>query len=397
MFLVPVAAVLLYAGFTHYNRLIFVQRLGGSGVAAVFETGRVTREDIREYFQYPPVDDSPILAALELTPEDLAGLSEETPAWLRDELGQLLIGRVVKHIALMKYLNVETGDEAPEAIEREVLEYKHGLMAAAMEEEFEAIDPDVTDEEVMDYYLDNRDEFHQEGRRLARHLMIPDPDSDGDGTGGSERADAILERLRRGEDFASLVAAESESESRDYAGFLGWQPRSAFAGPFDDALWAMEIGEITGPVRAGGSIHFIQLLDEQPRGLLEFEECAPEIREILKDVKRGAIVRERLELPPGPSDGSAEEIDAGLYRRAVLDEAYKHGLNEDLDIIKQTKAYSKYKKADYFFRQRVEDNAKDIGAELDWTTQHQTAERLLETMDFHFTVRLNQPSEEPAA
>ena len=81
------------------------------------------------------------------------------------------------------------------------------------------------------------------------------------------------------------------------------QPRRCWAGAagalhktFDQALWALDVGEI-GPVIVGHGTHFIQLLDEQPEGLIP-SRSAVKIRSILEENKRTIHRYEAVGLPP---------------------------------------------------------------------------------------------------
>jgi peptidyl-prolyl cis-trans isomerase D len=63
------------------------------------------------------------------------------------------------------------------------------------------------------------------------------------------RAEAILARVRGGEDFATVARAESEDEgSARRGGDLGYNPRGRMVAPFDEAQFGTDPGQITDHV-----------------------------------------------------------------------------------------------------------------------------------------------------
>jgi peptidyl-prolyl cis-trans isomerase D len=82
----------------------------------------------------------------------------------------------------------------------------------------------------------------------ARHVLIKAAQEapEADRTAARARAEAILARVRGGEDFATVARAESEDEgSARRGGDLGFNPRGRMVAPFDEAQFATEVGQIT--------------------------------------------------------------------------------------------------------------------------------------------------------
>jgi hypothetical protein len=70
----------------------------------------------------------------------------------------------------------------------------------------------ATAEEVRAYYDRNRDQFRRIEKVRARHIRVAD----------EATANALYERLRKGEDFAALARANSLADDRELGGDLGW-------------------------------------------------------------------------------------------------------------------------------------------------------------------------------
>ena len=60
-------------------------------------------------------------------------------------------------------------------------------------------------------------------------------------------------------------------------GDLGWAERSFFVGPFSDALFSMQQGEIRGPVKTQFGYHIIKLEGVQASATKTFEQARGEL------------------------------------------------------------------------------------------------------------------------
>ena len=74
-------------------------------------------------------------------------------------------------------------------------------------------------------------------------------------------AQKLLERLRKGEDFAKLAAENSIDGSRRRGGDLGWFGRGMMVKPFEQAAFALEKGQISDLVKSEFGYHIIKRLE----------------------------------------------------------------------------------------------------------------------------------------
>jgi peptidyl-prolyl cis-trans isomerase D len=92
----------------------------------------------------------------------------------------------------------------------------------------------------------------------ARHILVAD----------EATALAIIERLKNGEDFGVLAAKLStDTGSGAKGGDLGWFGKGMMVAPFEEAAFALKVGEISAPVKSDFGYHIIQVIARQERPL----------------------------------------------------------------------------------------------------------------------------------
>lgn len=98
----------------------------------------------------------------------------------------------------------------------------------------------------------------EEEQAHARHILVET----------EEEAQAVVERLNEGEEFADLAAEVStDSGSAAQGGDLGWVPQGSFVAPVDEAVFSLPIGEVSEPIESTFGWHVIEVLEREEREL----------------------------------------------------------------------------------------------------------------------------------
>lgn len=92
-----------------------------------------------------------------------------------------------------------------------------------------------------------------------------------------EEANALIEELDGGADFAELAKEHSTGPSGPSGGALGWFGPGAMVPAFDKAVQDMEVGEIAGPIETQFGWHVVKLNDTREKDAPSLEEVRGEI------------------------------------------------------------------------------------------------------------------------
>jgi len=143
-------------------------------------------------------------------------------------------------------------------------------------------DPEaVSEAELNSAYETLKADFQGQEERFARHILLEVNDSQ-TADQAVERAQQLLEQLTAGADFAELAKSESQDiGSASSGGELGYMTRGFFAGAFDDALFALNEGEVSQPVVTEFGVHLIKLDSIRQTEVPSFTEAEYELRDQL--------------------------------------------------------------------------------------------------------------------
>ena len=97
-------------------------------------------------------------------------------------------------------------------------------------------------------------------KAMARHILVKT----------KEEAIAVIKRLNAGEDWVKISSEVSlDTGSKDQGGDLGWFSRGAMVKPFEDAAFALKVGEISEPVESNFGFHIIQVIGHEEKPISE--------------------------------------------------------------------------------------------------------------------------------
>ena len=145
----------------------------------------------------------------------------------------------------------------------------------------------VTESELQEAYEKQQDRFQIAGELTVSHILFlvsEQAPAEADAE-AKQKAEAVLQQLRSGGDFADLARRHSEGPSARNAGLLGTFRTGELLPGFEEAIAAMKPGDISDPVRTRIGWHIIRLESAQDGGRQPLEAVRDELSAELKRAK----------------------------------------------------------------------------------------------------------------
>src|SRR5262245_47927526 len=144
----------------------------------------------------------------------------------------------------------------------------------------------ATDDELRQYYEQHKDEYTLPERVKAQHILFKTQGKTPEEIAKiREKAQGVLERAKKGEDFGSLAKQYSEDATASSGGDLGDFGHGQMVPEFEKAAFSLGVGAISDLVQTQFGFHIIKVNDKQQGRERPFEEMKEAIRPIVETRK----------------------------------------------------------------------------------------------------------------
>jgi peptidyl-prolyl cis-trans isomerase D len=187
--------------------------------------------------------------------------------------------------------------------------------------------------------------------RVTRHVLVKvgETASDEEKAEAKKKAERLLERINKGEDFAEVARKTSDDGSAARGGDLGCVQKGKMVKPFEDAMLALGEGKVSGVVQSEFGFHILK------------------VEKIAKDAEAEKLGRQQTatEVYIGhESDRLATEAAKKILAAVRGGKSLKDALQAHLDeVLPKTEAPAK--KADEKPKKKADDKAKKDEAPSD--------------------------------
>ena len=148
---------------------------------------------------------------------------------------------------------------------------------------------EVGKEEVSQYYQEHQADFGTVEERQAAHILISTTlaASKSEQDAAKAKATQLLRQVKQSPaKFSELAKANSQDPgSAANGGDLGFFARGMMVKPFDDAAFALKVGEVSELVQSDFGYHIIKLIAVKPSRILPFDEAREGIVNKLRQQK----------------------------------------------------------------------------------------------------------------
>ena len=156
----------------------------------------------------------------------------------------------------------------------------------------------VSDEEVKTFYDTNKNKMKEQESVRASHILIrvakdaPKEEEEA----ARKKIDALLAKVKAGEDFKKLAQENSEDPSAKMnGGDLGYFTHGQMVPEFDQAAFALKVGETSDVIRTSFGFHIIQCVDKKPAREIPLEEASDNIKKYLENTAFQTELRKYLD------------------------------------------------------------------------------------------------------
>ena len=146
----------------------------------------------------------------------------------------------------------------------------------------------VSDEQVQARFDQEAESADNSPSLRAAHILLEDD--------SAELIAEVQAKIDAGEDFAELVNEYTQDvATAEMGGDLGFTDGSTFPDAFEEALAALEVGQVSAPVETVSGTHFVKLLEVEKKEFL-FEDQQQRIAQELKQEAADTLLVEKLEM-----------------------------------------------------------------------------------------------------
>lgn len=178
----------------------------------------------------------------------------------------------------------QTVKEFKEDLDRRYVEYQEQLLIRSFLRKLQAGELAVTDTELRQYYDAHPEEFQKPVAIDVSHILVPT----------EAEADAIRQRLQRGEPFEALARQMSKDPATaTRGGKLDPIRRGMLVQEFEDAAFRLKVGETSTPVKSPFGFHIIRKTGEKALPPQPFDTAKAEIRSRLEKGKFDTWVQQK--------------------------------------------------------------------------------------------------------
>jgi peptidyl-prolyl cis-trans isomerase D len=154
--------------------------------------------------------------------------------------------------------------------------------------------------ELRKEYEANRERFRRPASARVLHILVKVPENAPPAVDAAAKAkaDALVQQLRGGADFAALAKANSgDPGSAANGGDMGWVGMGETVEPFERAIFSIPLNSISDPIRSTEyGYHIVKVTERRDAGVRPFEEVRGELAtaagtEMAREASKAEITR----------------------------------------------------------------------------------------------------------
>lgn len=143
----------------------------------------------------------------------------------------------------------------------------------------------IGESDLRDYYKEKLTQANTEFEVEAAHIVltVPDNATTAEEAAIRQQASELAQRAKAGEEFAALARQYSQGPGATDGGYLGTLRRGSIDGSIEQAIFALEPGQIGGPVRSPFGYHVLYAISKKSLPAQPYEEVKAQLQRELHE------------------------------------------------------------------------------------------------------------------
>ena len=143
----------------------------------------------------------------------------------------------------------------------------------------------VNDEEVLEYYEQNKDSFTEKEQVHLYNILLET----------EKEAQDVLEQLKAGGDFNEIAIEKSTGPSATQGGDLGYLTKGTIIPEIEEVVFALELEELSEVIKTDFGFHILKITEKKPETIKTLEEAKEDIIQTLLPDKQKEAFENLLE------------------------------------------------------------------------------------------------------
>jgi len=237
---------------------------------------------------------------IEIHESDLALAEEEVgdnmPQGNGDAKRDYLVGFLTNMIILAQAAEEKRLQDDPDFKKRVAFARNKVLMETLLQTEAKK---SITDQALHAVYDDAVKQMSSEEEVHARHILfrVADWKDEKAAKAAEEKAKGVIERLKKGEDFAKLANELTEDPSgRKDGGDLGYFTKDQMVPEFAEVAFKLDKGKFSEPVKTQFGWHVLLVEDKRKKPAPQFDQVKPQLeRFVVRKAQMDLVSKLRAE------------------------------------------------------------------------------------------------------
>ena len=169
-----------------------------------------------------------------------------------------------------------------------------------------AKDIQISEEEAKSFYDANPDSFKSQEKVSASHILLKADANSSSDLKTQKRLElaGVLGQIEKGADFAEMAKKHSDCPSKEKGGDLGSFGRGSMVKPFEEVVFDLNPGDLSGIVETDFGYHIIKLTEKSDAETVAFDTVKDqllqhlegqkkqgEFQNLIQDLRKGADIK----------------------------------------------------------------------------------------------------------